>query len=142
LLLAAWFTGCQGTPMQGTATFRSLQGRWEGDGREGNGPRRRCTITITGSSLRLYRDTNYWFETTFALPAGTDPQEIQATIHAASHRDHLGEVVFGILKLKGGTRTLAALDHPGKLPKDFADEQYSLYEVRRADRGRGRGRQR
>lgn len=135
LLLAARFTGCQGAPTRGAADLRRLQGHWEGEGREGNGPKRPCSITITGNSLRLYRDTNYWFETTFTLPPGTEPQEIQATIRAASHRDHVGEVVFGILKLEGGVLTLAALDSPGELPKDFADEQYSLYQVRKTARG-------
>ncbi len=34
------------------------------------------TIVVAVSSLHFYRDTNFWFETTFTLPAGTDPQHI------------------------------------------------------------------
>jgi len=129
--LAVWFTACQSTPTRTAADLRRLQGYWEGDGREGNGPRLKCSITITGNALHFYRDTNYWFETTFTLPAGTAPQQLHATIKDASHRDHIGAVVFGIFKIEDGTLTLAALDHKAELPESFADEQYSLYELRK-----------
>ena len=75
LSLAAWLTACQGTPTQTAATLDSLQGYWEGDGAAG-----KCTMTISGHSLYFFRETNFWFKTTFALPAGTDPQQLHATI--------------------------------------------------------------
>ena len=40
----------------------------------------KITITITGNSFHFHRDTNFWFETTITLPAGTDPQQLHATI--------------------------------------------------------------
>ena len=50
-------------------------------GDESNG---KITITITGNSLHFHRDTNFWFETTFTLPAGTDPKQLHATIKGCS----------------------------------------------------------
>ena len=40
----------------------------------------KITITIKGTSLHFYRDTDFWWDTTFTLPAGTDPQQPHATI--------------------------------------------------------------
>ena len=68
----------------------------------------KITITITGNSLHFHRDTNFWFETTFVLPAGTDPQQLHATIKRSSPpEDSIGEVVFAIFKVEDGTLTLA-----------------------------------
>ena len=85
LSLAALFTACQGPPTQTTSEPNSLQGYWAGEGREGNGPRWKCSLTITGNSLHCFRDSNYWFRTTFTLPAGTEPRQLHATIKDTSH---------------------------------------------------------
>ena len=130
LSLTAWFTACQSTPTRTAAELRHLQGYWEGEGREGNGPRRKCSLTITGNSLHCYRDSNYWFETTITLPAGTNPQQLHATIKDTSHRSHTGQVVVAIFKIENGTLTLAASDH-GETPKNFEDELDSLYVLRK-----------
>ena len=38
------------------------------------------TTTITNNSLHFYRDTNFWFKTTFTLAVGADPKQLHATI--------------------------------------------------------------
>src|SRR6185295_9569275 len=70
--------GCTTHPLT-AAKLQPLQGKWEGVmvGQEKDG---KITITITGNSLHFHRDTNFWFETTFTLPAGTDPKQLHATI--------------------------------------------------------------
>lgn len=68
----------------------------------------KITITITDNSLHFHRDPNFWYETTFTLPAGTDPQQLHATIqHSSPPEDAIGEVVFTIFKIEDGTLTLA-----------------------------------
>jgi hypothetical protein len=131
LSLAGWLAAGQAVPPRIAAELLPFQGNWEGDGREGNGPRFKCSIAITGNALHFFRDTNYWFKTTFTLPAGTAPQQLHATVRDASHRAHIGQVVHGIVNVADGTLTLAALDHQAELPESFADEQYSLFEVRK-----------
>src|SRR5262245_44603556 len=63
------------------AELRRLQGYWEGDGAAG-----KCSITITGNSLHFYARTDFWYVTTFTLPAGTDPQQLHATIKDLRHQ--------------------------------------------------------
>src|SRR6266550_3757215 len=46
------------------AKLQRLQGTWEGF-RAGNEHQGKITLTITGNSLHFYRQTNFWFETTF-----------------------------------------------------------------------------
>ena len=82
LLLPWLLTGLQSgcTTHRPTASARQrLQGTWEGVlvGQEKDG---KITVTITDNSLHFHRDTNFWYETTFTLPAGTDPQQLHATI--------------------------------------------------------------
>ena len=43
-------------------------------------PDSKITITVRGDSLHFYRDPDFWFETTIALPAGGGPQQMHATI--------------------------------------------------------------
>src|ERR1041384_4391474 len=98
LSLAALFTACQSTPTR-TAELKRLQGHWGGDGAAG-----KCSITITGNSLHFYARTNFWYETTFTLPAGTDPQQLHATIKDSSPPTNgIGQVVFAIVKIEDGT---------------------------------------
>ena len=81
------------------------------------------TITIKGNSFHFYRDTNFWFETTIALPTGTNPQELHATItgSAASQASSIGQVVFAIVKIEDGTMTLATEGGGGEAPKSFEE---------------------
>ena len=94
--------------------LQSLQGYWEGDGAAGP-----CSITITNNSLHFYARKDFWFETTFALPAGTDPMQLHATIkNSAPPTNGIGEVVFAIYKIEDGTLTLAVEGE--EPPKTFA----------------------
>ncbi len=72
-------------------------------------PDEKITITITGDSFHFHRDTNFWFETTITLPAGTDPKQLHATIRgcAPGQESSLGQVVFAIFKIEDGTLTIA-----------------------------------
>jgi hypothetical protein len=126
LSLTALFTGCASTPTPIAAELRPLQGYWEGEGAGG-----RCFITITGNSLHYRVGTN-WHETTFTLPAGTDPQQLHATIKDCwpPSKDAIGKVVFAIFKIEEGTLTFAEDDMSDKPPKTFADAT-SRYVVRK-----------
>ena len=137
LSLAALFTACQSTPTQTAAELKSLQGYWEGDGSGG-----KCSITITGNSLYYYGRTDFWFKTTFTLPAGTDPQQLLATIKDCSdcsqpENSSTGKVVPAIFKIEGGKLTLAADQGSGKQPTAFPSDlnspvaRYDLKKVQR-----------
>jgi hypothetical protein len=127
LSLAALFTGCPSTPTQTAAKLKLLQGYWEGEGAGG-----KCSITITGNSLHYRVGTN-WFKTTFTLPAGTDPQQLHATIKDCSPptNNSIGKVVFAIYKIEDETLTLAEDDMSDKPPKTFpsASSRYDLKKV-------------
>ena len=95
------------------------------------------TITITGNSLHFHRDPKFWFATTFALPAGTDPRQLHATIRegAPGQESSVGKVVVAIYKIEDGKLTLAAMpDGDEETPKSFeAAEGKGLtrYELRK-----------
>ena len=127
--------GCK-TPPPTVTELQRLQGTWEGavvGGRSND----KVTITIAGDSLHFHRDTNFWFKTTFTLPAGKDPKELRATIKdCAGSKDPVGKVVTAIFKIENGTLTLAALggDDEDTKPKSFreAEEQrLTRYELRK-----------
>jgi uncharacterized protein (TIGR03067 family) len=138
LSLAALFTGCpskptksaaeSGTPKPLTEELKSLQGHWEGEGAGG-----KCSVTIAGNSLH-YRNSAGWYKTEFILPAGTDPQQLHATIKECSPPSShaIGTVVFAIFKIEDGTLTLATRGGgaEGK-PTSFDDEGVSRYELRK-----------
>jgi hypothetical protein len=137
LCLAALSTGCSskptasaaepGTPAPIAEELKALQGDWEGDGAGG-----KCSITITGNSLH-YRNRSSLYNTTFTLPAGTDPQQLHATIKDVSppSSNAIGTVVFAIFKIQDGTLTLAEDDMSDKPPKTFASasSRYNLRKV-------------
>ncbi len=133
-LLLGLQVGC--TTNQSTASaLQRLQGTWEGAvaGQESDG---KITITITGNSFHFHRDTNFWFETTITLPAGTDPQQLHATIKRCSPPDSpIGKVVVAIFKIEDGTLTLAARgDGDEETPKSFEateDKGLTRYELRK-----------
>src|SRR6266704_987505 len=104
-VLVGLLAGCATHPPI-AAELKPLQGYWEGEGAGG-----KCSITITGNSLH-YRVGNNWYKTTFTLPAGTDPQQLHATIQDCSppSTNAIGKVVFAIFKIEDGTLTLAEDD--------------------------------
>ena len=114
-------------PPPTAAELKPLQGYWEGEGAGG-----KCSITITGNSLHFYARTDFWYETTFALPAGTDPQQLHATIKDSSPpTNDIGQVVFAIFKIEDGALTLAVDDMSHQPPKTFpgALSRYNLKKV-------------
>ena len=82
----------------------------------------KITITIAGNSLHFQRDTDFWFETTFTLPA-TYPQQLHATIKdCAEPCDDIGKVVFAIFKVEDETLTLVGIQASAKEPpKTFGE---------------------
>ena len=140
--------GCTTRPSTASALQR-LQGTWEGAGRwqktpggplvEEEGGAMNGTITITANSLHYYRDTCFWYETTFTLPAGTDPQQLHATIKNCADRESIGNVVVAIFKIEDGTLTLAMnqfdQEHPpGSFEPPKSSEEHKAmarYELRK-----------
>ena len=111
------------------AEMQLLQGTWEGVmvGQEKDG---KITITITGNSLHFHRDTNFWFETTITLPAGTNPKQLHATIKDGA--SSVGQVVVAIFKIEDGTLTLATMgDDSEETPKGFEAAVGNRYELRK-----------
>jgi hypothetical protein len=127
LSLAALLTAGQSTPTRTAVELNRLQGYWEGEGAGG-----KCSITITGNSLHYRAGTN-WHETTFILPANTDPQQLHATIKDCwpPSKDAIGKVVFAIFKIEDGTLTLAEDDMSDEPPKTFhsATSRYVVKKV-------------
>lgn len=120
----------------GDGGLRLLQGTWEGV-MVGDKAREKITVSVAGDSFRFHRDTNFWFQTTIALPAGKDPRQLRATITGCpkSQADSIGKVVAAIFKVEDGTLTLIAGggDADG-LPKSLeASENQGLsrYELRK-----------
>lgn len=128
--------GATETPSKPTNRTNSilerLQGTWVGvAGNDEYGDK--VTITIKGDSFRFYRDSDFWFETTIALPDGTVPQQLLATIirSAPSQDSSNGKMVPAILKIEGGTLTIGAFADIEDPPKDFQDiEATNLYNLR------------
>jgi len=117
------------------AELQLLQGAWQGFEVSQNS-QSTITITITGDSFHFHRDTNFWFKTTIALPAGTNPKQLHATIKDCppSQKDSIGKVVGAIYKIEGGTLTLAAYDISSEPPTSFEDAEekgLSRYELRK-----------
>ena len=133
LLLAMFFTACQSPPTQTGGNLKRLQGYWEGDGSGG-----KYSITISDDSLFYYGRADFWFETTFTLPAGTDPQQLHATIVKDNSADQsdIGTVIVAIYKIENGTLTLAVnQDSDGSALNSFSSEangsiaRYDLKQV-------------
>ena len=139
-LLLGLQAGCKTNPPTAAGLHR-LQGTWEGValGQETPGgpfvkSADAITITITGNSFHFHRDTNFWFETTITLPAGTNPQQLHATIKGCppSQGASIGKVVVAIFKIEDGTLTLAARgDGSEETPISFEDEKVRRYELRK-----------
>ena len=126
----------KGAPNQPIAAeLQPLQGTWEGI-LVGDEAHQKITITITGNSLHFHRDTNFWFETTITLPAGTDPKQLHATIKGCppSQATSIGQVVRAFFKIEDGTLTLATIgDDAEETPKGF-EAAGTRYELRKAQK--------
>ena len=120
------------------AELQLLQGTWEG-AVVGDKSHEKITIKITGNSFYFHRDTNFWFDTTITLPAGTDPKQLYATIKGCppSQASSIGKVVGAIFKIEDGTLTLATGGRdssPEGTPKSFEateDKGLTRYELRK-----------
>jgi len=134
-LLLGLQAGCTTHPPTASA-LQHLQGTWEGVVVSDKSDDK-YSITITSNSFHFHRDTNFWFETTITLPAGTDPQQLHATIKgcAPGQENSLGKVVVAIFKIEDGTLTLAARGDGGEeTPTSFEateDKGLTRYELRR-----------
>jgi hypothetical protein len=131
--LAVLLATGQGLPARSTIEAKDLQGYWEGEGSGG-----KCSIKIDGNSL-LYRAGTNWHQTTFALPAGTIPQQLHATIKDSwpPAKESVGTVVHAIIKLEGETLTLVSFNKSEEPPKDFEDGGTSRYVVRKIQGNKG-----
>jgi uncharacterized protein (TIGR03067 family) len=120
-VLLGLLAGCTTIPPT-TAKLQRLQGTWEGVlvGQEKDG---KITMVISGNSLHFHRDSNFWFETTFTLPAGTGPQQLRTTITGGPDKDSIGKMVPAIFKTGDGNLTLAVnQDNSHEPPKGFDDD--------------------
>lgn len=109
-----------------------LQGTWEGV-MVGDNAHQRITIAVTGNSFHFHRDTNFWFETTIALPAGKSPKQLHATIKACppSQASSMGQVVRAFFKIEDGTLTLATMGDDAEETLKAFDAAGTRYELRR-----------
>jgi len=122
------------------AELQLLQGTWEGfslSQETPDGPivkaTNTITITITGNSFHFHQDTNFWFDTTITLPAGTDPKQLHATVKGCppSNASNIGQVVRAFFKIEDGTLTLAAIGGAEETPKGFEAAFENRYELRK-----------
>ena len=81
---------------------------------------------------------HFWFATTITLPAGTDPQQLHATIKdcaPAQGDNSIGKVVVAIFKIEDGTLTLVSKGGGAEdAPKNFEpteDNGLTRYELRK-----------
>jgi hypothetical protein len=115
-----------------SAELQPLQGKWEGV-MVGDKAGQKITLSVTGTSLHFFRDADFWFETTIALPAGKVPRQFHATIKRCppSQESSINEVVRTFFKIEDGTLTLATFgDATEETPKGF-DAAQPRYEFRK-----------
>lgn len=107
-----------------------LQGYWEGQNPSGD-----YSITIAGDSLFYYARPDFQFDTTFTLPAGTDPQQL----HAEFHGENEGEIVHALVKIEDGILSLAVNENADGTPVSFelASSHYDLHRAEPREGGPG-----
>jgi len=128
--------GAQAVPRSPStaAALQSLQCSWEGvvEGQEKKG---KVSITIKGNSLQYQglKPTER-YDATFTLPAGTNPQQLHATITYGPVTS-IGSPVFAIFKIENGKLILAGLPPsavqsptPGQVP-GFEDNPLFRYDL-------------
>ena len=99
----------------------------------GDATNRKITITIANDSLHFHRDAEFWFKTTFTIPAGKNPHELHATIKdCAPPAESIGKVVVALFKIENETLTLAATgDDANDTAKTFDSPGLARYELRK-----------
>src|SRR5262245_41738196 len=143
-LLLGLQAGCTTNP---PTALQRLQGTWEGFGLSRETPEgpyvksesaAKITITITGNSLHFHERSNFWYETTFTLPAGKDPQQLHAIIkRSAEGDDSTGKGIIAFYQIEDGTLTLGGIrdkDSTAPWPKSFEateDTMTGRYELRK-----------
>lgn len=114
-LLLLWLLASSERAAASASLLELLQGEWEG-----KGPPGKISIRVTGESLRFDAGEDFWYEATFTLPPATYPQQFNATItDSAPPAKDVGEVVFAIVEIEGGTLTLAVDDGSALPPVSF-----------------------
>ena len=110
---------------------------------EGKGPAGACSITISGNSLHYSQPAadetkaEFWYETTFTLPAGDHPQQLHATIleDSSQKQRDIGKVVVALYKIEDETLTLGVInDFEGPVVspvEDGWDRPRDLYHLKR-----------
>ncbi len=113
VLLAALFTACQSAPTRTATDGGLLQGHWEGYGPGGD-----CSVTIEGNALSFRARPDFWYETTFTIPAGDGLQQLHATIlkDSSPGQADIGRVVVALFKIEDGTLTLGVIEDFDKPP--------------------------
>lgn len=144
-LLLSLQAGCT-TNRPTAVALQRLQGTWEGFalGRATPGgpyvkseSAAKTTVRVTGNSLYFHERSNFWYDATFALPAGKDPQQLHATIKRSAEGDSIGSVIIAFYKLEDGTLTLGGIrdkDSTAEWPKSFEaaeDTMTGRYELRK-----------
>ena len=113
-----------------------LQGTWEGVV-VGEKSQNKYTIKVSGDSFYFHRDTNFWFETTIALPKDTKPQQLHATIKnsAKGQESSIGKTVVAVLKIEEEILTLvtkgAGSDDLPQSLENTDDEGVTHYRLQR-----------
>jgi uncharacterized protein (TIGR03067 family) len=118
------------------AELQHLQGTWEGV-QASDKSDAKLGITFTGNSLHYqWLNSTSWYEASFTLPAGTNPQQLRATLTGYQPTNDIGTrdiglVIGAIFKIEEGTLTLAASGNGGEEPpKTFDDAtRYVLKKV-------------
>lgn len=115
------------------AERKALEGTWKGfgAGAEKDGE---IVVTIVRDTLRFHRDTNFWFETTFVLPAGKDPRQLHATIRktSAPQGDSVGQVVRAFYRIRDDRLTLATMGDDGEETSKAFDAAGTRFELRKS----------
>ena len=126
VLWAAPLSSAQPLAPANPPILQQLQGAWQGvlTGQETAG---KVSLTITGQVLHFQGlNTNEWYDTTFALPADTHPQQLHATIKRGPRSEDIGKTVTAILKIENDTLTLAGVEASAAEPlKTFGESKPS-----------------
>lgn len=128
LVITVLLTTGQSPPLRPSSELSLLQGYWEG-----TGPGGECSVTISGHSLIYRQRDDFWFDTTFTLPEGSEPRQLHATILRSPEESTIGNVVVTLFELGDGTLNLGVIadfEEPPTEPVlaswDDATDRYSL----------------
>ncbi|RMH22559.1 MAG: hypothetical protein D6696_03165 [Acidobacteria bacterium] len=95
-------------------------------------------MTVAGDSLHFWARPDFWYQTTFTLPAGTDPLQLHATIvkDSTQRPRDIGKVVVALVKFEGDDLTLGVVNDFESPPESPVgadwDRVMDLYHLTRA----------